>query len=860
MTKALFRGVLGAVVALAAVFPAFAEEKHAPQPYVVLVGVSKYQDPQILARPHAEDDVKALYDLLTDKDRLGVDGEHVKLLLGSADSKRNSEPATHEHILKALRWAVGHAGVNDLVIFAFVGEGAPLGMRTCYLASDSTLKDRAKNAVAAAEIEHELQAIKSKRLCLFVDVNFKGFDAGKGPAPELNVENLYQEFLGKDKEKDNKSLTGRVLFLANRGLKPSLDLEQHGLFAQVILDGLKGAADKEGYEPDGLITVDELGEYFSKQLPTLARKYGKTKEEKEQDLVVLEGQSSHFVLVRNPKAMPKVQERLEKFDKLADEQKLSEEVAKEGRTLLERMPKLEAYRTLRKDYQKLVDGDLTVDDFTAERTKLLDGMKMKRGGAESFAQKIINATQLIREEYVKNLNQGELVAWGVRGLYQSLDEEAPKEIKERLDNAKELNESELKELLTDVRQRLGTREDLANHKDVDFVLARMLRHLDPYTSYIDPETVKQFKRDTEGKFTGIGIQIRKDAARDMLLVVTPIKDSPAYKAGLKAGDVITTIKRDMDSDGNALDPQDVVSTKGLALTEAVKKILGKPGTQVKLVVEREGVEKPLEFEITRGTVEVETVLGVQRNKDDAWDFWVDPETKIGYIRLTQFARNSARDMQRAVARLHKQGLKGLVLDLRFNPGGLLPSAVQISDLFIDDGVIVSIRPRAGREQTYTGEHEGSYLDFPMVCLVNGGSASGSEIVSACLQDQHRAVIMGERSYGKGSVQNIMPFDEGQLRLTIASFWRPNGKNLNKGSTKGSDEDTWGVTPDKGYLLKLSPKEREDLFEHQRDSEIIQRHDVEAKKKAYKDKQLEMALDYLRSQIRIAAQTQARKAG
>src|SRR5207237_5385600 len=136
------------------------------------------------------------------------------------------------------------------------------------------------------------------------------------------------------------------------------------------------------------------------------------------------------------------------------------------------------------------------------------------------------------------------------------------------------------------------------------------------------------------------------------------------------------------------------------------------------------------------------------------------------------------------------------------------------------GIIVKIKPRVGREVVYPGEHEGSYLNFPMVCLVNGMSASGSEIVSACLQDHRRALIMGERSYGKGSVQNIQPFEGGELKLTTASFWRPSGKNLNKSSTSGKADDEWGVTPDAGYLLKLSAGERDQLFVHQRDSEII----------------------------------------
>src|SRR5262249_721759 len=294
-----------------------------------------------------------------------------------------------------------------------------------------------------------------------------------------------------------------------------------------------------------------------------------------------------------------------------------------------------------------------------------------------------------------------------------------------------------------------------------------------------------------------------------------------------------------------------------------KNIQGKPGTKVKLTVEREGAGS-LEIEVARDIIEVETVLGHRRKDDDEWDYWIDQANHIAYVRLTSFARNTARDRSKLMARLDKKGIRGFILDLRFNPGGLLTSAVEISDLFIDDGLIVTIRPRGAREQPYVGEHAGSYLNFPMVCLVNGLSASGSEIVSACLQDHKRALIIGERSYGKGSVQNIQPFEGGELKLTTASFWRPNGKNLNKSSTTGKDSDEWGVSPDKGYAVKLENRERDQLQKAHRDAEIIPRRDLPPKeteaKSDFRDRQLDSALEYLRGQIKTASRTANKKAG
>jgi C-terminal peptidase prc len=825
--------------------------------YVVLVGISQYADPQIKPRPRAETDAKALYDVLTDKKLGGVDAAHIRLLLGQPDPQRHSQPATRDNILKALRWVVKEARREDHVIFAFLGQGGPFADRACYFASDSAFKGL-KNTVAAGDIEHELEKLKSHQFCAFLDVNFRGYDSkGEPVADTIRDNRLYQEYLGTE---ENTTVTGRVLFLATDGFTQSLDLPNQGLFTKVIVDGLKGAADKDGYEPDGVVTVDELAEYISKQLPELARTHGKTRDEQHQLHFVHRTRASNFVLTRNPGAAPTVEERLAKLAALAKKGELPKELVEEGQKLLSRMPKLNAQRALRRNYQSLVDGRLTVEEFTTKRNEILAETKLKRSAALSYASKVIQATQQVRDNYVREVSQGELVENALRGLYRRIEEPIPPEIRERLDNARNLNEEELTTLLTDVRERLGKREDLANNKDLDISLQRMLGKLDPYTTYIDSDMLARFKQDTDGRFTGIGIQINTPA-RDIMQVVTPLKGSPAYRAGLKAGDIITKITREVDSEGRPLDQPEEIPTKGLRLDEAVKRILGKPGTKLKLTVEREGVGS-LEFEITRAVIEVETILGVRRKDDDEWDYWIDPASKICYIRVTSFARNTSRDLGRVISRLEKTGIKGLILDLRFNPGGLLTSAVEVSDLFIDDGRIVTIRPRVGRETPYFGEHYGSKLNFPMVCLVNGLSASGSEIVAACLQDHKRALVIGERSYGKGSVQNIQSFEGGELKMTTASFWRPNEKNLNRSSTSGKESDDWGVTPDKGYLVKLENRERDQLAKYLHDTEIIPRRDIPPKeaKNDFKDRQVEAALDYLRGQLKTASKSPTKKAG
>jgi carboxyl-terminal processing protease len=865
MTKAKLTGLFTSLVlAVLVVVPLRAGEKRAGA-YVVLVGISQYGDKQIKPRPHADADAKALYDVFADKKYLGTPADHIRLLLGSPDEKRHSEPATHANILKALHWVASQAAQEDLVVLAIIGAGAPIGDsggRMCYLAADSTLKDRARNAVAAADIQQELDKLKSQHFCAFIDVNFKGYEDGplNMPEPVFGSE-AYREFLGADGKEEHASAPGRALFLAGSGSFSPPDTDKHGLFAGLLIRGLKGAADRAGYEPDGLITVEELGNYLEKEMPELARKYGKNEEQKRQSARYFENHAGHTVVVHNPAVTPRVADELERLAKLEQEKKISADLAAEGRRLLGRMPKLKVYQDLRRDYQKLVEGKLAPENFEKERQKVLAELKLKRSAAFGYAAKVIQATQVIRENYVKDIKQGDLVAWAIRGLYRQLEEKVPAEIRERLDSLKEMSEADLTALLADVRERLGEREDLANHKDLDISLQRMLAHLDPYTTYFDPETVARFDQETRGNFRGIGIQIQENRAKGALEVVTPLKGSPAYKAGIKTGDLILSITLDKDKEGNTLPAPEVISTRGMTTNDAVKKIQGKPGTTVHLTIERPGVDKPLQFDVVRDVIEIESVMGYKRNSKDDWNYFIDPVNRIGYVRISTFARRTATDVKKVIRELDKEKLKGLILDLRFNPGGLLTSAVEISDLFIDDGVIVSIRPRGGRESTYQGEHEGSYLDFPMVCLVNGLSASGSEIVAACLQDHERAVIMGERSYGKGSVQNIQPFEGGELKFTTASFWRPSGRNLNKSSTSGKDDEDWGVIPNPGFTIPLSEKEREQLYEHQHHAEVISNPELPAKpakQPEFKDRQLETALNYLRSQIRTASKLAAKQ--
>ncbi|MBV8233821.1 MAG: S41 family peptidase, partial [Planctomycetaceae bacterium] len=243
-------------------------------------------------------------------------------------------------------------------------------------------------------------------------------------------------------------------------------------------------------------------------------------------------------------------------------------------------------------------------------------------------------------------------------------------------------------------------------------------------------------------------------------------------------------------------------------------------TSVKLTVLHEGTEKAETLSMTRAIIDVPSVLGDNRKSDDAWDFMLDKENKIGYLRITSFIQNTTEELKKALDELKAEGMKALILDLRDDPGGLLGAAVEVSDLFVDEGLIVSTKGRNTISKTYEAEKEGTCDDFPMVVLVNQNSASAAEIVSACLQDHNRAVVVGQRSYGKGSVQNIIDLEDGKsvLKLTVATYQRPSGKNIHR-FKNAKDSDEWGVSPNPGMEVKLTTSQYTSWLLARRDRDL-----------------------------------------
>lgn len=293
----------------------------------------------------------------------------------------------------------------------------------------------------------------------------------------------------------------------------------------------------------------------------------------------------------------------------------------------------------------------------------------------------------------------------------------------------------------------------------------MLSTLDPHSAYMTPEMYKEMQVETKGEFGGVGIQIGVKDSR--LAVIAPIEGTPAHRAGIKAGDFIVKVNDD--------------TTKDLTLMDAVQKMRGPKGSKVNLTIQRDGTPDPLIFTLVRDTIKIESVKSkVIEN--------------LGYVRLTQFQEATGRDLAKAIRQFKEQKVQGTILDLRNNPGGLLTAAVDVSEQFLPSGkLVVYTKSREGKKDEWFAKSKDQMEDLPVIILVNEGSASASEIVAGALQDWGRAVIVGTTSFGKGSVQTILPLGDGSgLRLTTAKYYTPKGRSI----------QSTGITPD--IVVKLSP--------------------------------------------------------
>ena len=297
-------------------------------------------------------------------------------------------------------------------------------------------------------------------------------------------------------------------------------------------------------------------------------------------------------------------------------------------------------------------------------------------------------------------------------------------------------------------------EEVDQAETMDAAINGALQSLDPYSAYMNPEVFKESQQETSGEFGGLGIEVTMEAG--VVKVITPIDDTPAAKAGVKAGDYIVRINGEQ--------------VQGKTLMEAVNLMRGPVGTSIEITIRRKGLKKAKIIKITREVIEVRSVISKQI------------QNKVGYLRLRAFNQNSGSQLKKEISKIEKnKKTVGYILDLRNNPGGLLSQAIKIADFFLDDGEIVSTNGRKARENKKFFAKKGDKINGkPLIVLINNGSASASEIVAGALQDQKRAVLLGETTYGKGSVQSIIPLkNRGAIRLTVSKYYLPSGKSISE---------------------------------------------------------------------------------
>lgn len=377
--------------------------------------------------------------------------------------------------------------------------------------------------------------------------------------------------------------------------------------------------------------------------------------------------------------------------------------------------------------------------------------------------------------------------------------------------------------------------------------------LDPYSYYIAKEEQENFQREMNSHFGGVGMAI--DNSGDKTKVLVPLVGMPAYNAGIHCGDEILEV--------------DGISLEGKKIDEVLKLLSGEIGSTVTLKIRRVNEKNVLDFEITRELILQETVLGFDRNPgDDSWNYWLDAKNGIAYIHITEFRDETANEFRKVLTELQKpregeteSPLKGLILDLRFNPGGDFNVAIEMCDFFITDGIIVTAKGKNTVEENWRAKPETLIpKEIPMVLLLNSFSASASEVFSACLQDHHRAVIVGERSYGKGIIQSVMPFEGGasMLKLTTAGYYSPNGRNIHRNDGAG-EGDEWGVQPDEENLVQTSRDEDEAfLMDRIRRGALKTHNDLKPTKNPsnYQDETLLRGLEVVESALKTGAKAKA----
>lgn len=500
----------------------------------------------------------------------------------------------------------------------------------------------------------------------------------------------------------------------------------------------------------------------------------------------------------------------------------------------------------------LADEDMDGDAFRIKWQEALRGIRLPM-----LKESLENAN----DQYYRDTSYRDLLLGGLKGLRtlattKGLDQafdglKAPEKRKAFVDGVAEMirvaeagpavGQNAAENLMDRVQKLNDTTVQLPEAVWVSEFADGAFGQLDPFSGMIWPADLEEFNKTTQGEFSGVGIQIQLDEADGSIHIVSPLEDSPAYKAKIKAGDIITHINGK--------------NAKGISLNQAVKTITGPSGTTVRLTIKSpDGASR--ELALKRQTIKVASIKGWIHKPGGGWDYFLDPQQKIAYLRMTNFTRTTSEELDRAVDEMKAQGARAMILDLRYNPGGLLTAATEVCDKFLTEGTIVSTRPdryvRGQSVQEVKAKEDGNEFGLPLVVLVNQYSASASEIVSGALKDDHRSLIVGERTFGKGSVQMLFPVSQhnAYLKLTTSHYYLPNGRCIHR--EENSTE--WGVDPD--VTVEMTPEQMRAAIDARQEQDILR--DLEASPAESAQEKLNDKAAEVRDAVQQAQQAESSK--
>lgn len=700
-----------------------------------------------------------LIQLLKDPARFPSLGPRIEALTATDPSAKDA--ATARNIRAAFAQIAAKAQPSDDLLIVWSGpvESSPEERR--WYAADTDHASIAATSILATELKGLIDSTRCASVFSVVEARTatKSSSPTEDPSDSLST----NEFLGP----------GRSALISWN----SEDAGKESLI-RLVTSGWEGAADRDGGEADGSISVRELSDFVREQRPAVR--------------VYLDRTEDRW-LALDPKGDLTAKQRIASLREKNSQGIISDRILSQGIRLLSRMPRFADDRTLRLAYIEFLSGKISLEALEAERRKQLTLRNLPEEEAQTFARTVTEVFQLVRDRHIDGAAAPRALAGAIEDLNKIFGGPGAEDLLTLLRADEDSNAEQLEKELLRFRRALGRREEITEPAE-NICLERMLGRLDPYSAYLPADIYRELLEQSSGRFTGIGVVLKENNLDSSLTVLFPIPGGPADRAGIQAGDRIV-----------AVDDQ-VVSKVGSSA--ASKELIGLTGTTVELSIERDGAP-PTKRSITREEVAIGSVVGWSRESDGAWNYWLDPNERIGYARITNFTASTADDLREVLRQLRFEGMRGMILDLRFDPGGLMTAATEVANLFLSEGLIVQVRERREEERSISAFRFGTFSDFPLVVLVNGESASGSEIVAAALQDSQRALIVGSRTFGKGSVQEVIPLSSGDsgVKITSALFVRPNGQNIERrlGGVRAQG-DVWGIEPSPGLGIEIYPEE------------------------------------------------------